>query len=263
MQPSLTEIAKQFVSLPKVVLPLLFLLNLTSPAPVSTCQALDLGCSATATMANDYALVWLHGLGDRGRSFEMLRNDFRKFISAPLHLKLPDAPLQPVDCNNGMASHSWFNIADIPIEEGAKDYPDDIATSVAKIHAYIKELHEKDGIAYNRIFVGGFSQGGALTLQAVLRHPERLGGGIVLSGWLMLPDTIGALTHASNAATQFFWGHGTRDNVVLPTMQQHGCAKLTELGHTVEMQSYPVGHSLHPKELREMVDWTKKALGDE
>jgi lysophospholipase-2 len=80
----------------------------------------------------------------------------------------PDAPLAPVTCNNGARSTSWFDIEDIPVTQNAKDYPADIEASVARIHTMIAEL-EKDGFASTEIVVGGFSQGGAMALQSVLR----------------------------------------------------------------------------------------------
>ena len=42
------------------------------------------------------------------------------------------------------------------------------------------------GIASERIVIAGFSQGGALALNAALRHPEPLAGILALSAYLPL-----------------------------------------------------------------------------
>ena len=50
--------------------------------------------------------------------------------------------------------------------------------------------------------------------------------------------------------------------MVLPTMQQHGHAKLAELGHTVVAKKYPVTHSTHPQETAEMIAWVQATLDE-
>lgn len=48
----------------------------------------------------------------------------------------------------------------------------------------------KAGIPSNRIVIGGFSQGGALSLYSSLVTPHNLGGVIALSCWLPLRDSF-------------------------------------------------------------------------
>ena len=45
-------------------------------------------------------------------------------------------------------------------------------------------------IAAKRIVIAGFSQGGAIALQAGLRYPERLAGIMALSTYLPLRDSV-------------------------------------------------------------------------
>ena len=53
------------------------------------------------------------------------------------------------------------------------------------IHKLIeKEVNQ--GIPYERILVGGFSQGGALALYSLLTNEETLAGAVALSCWLPL-----------------------------------------------------------------------------
>lgn len=71
-----------------------------------------------------------------------------------------------------MPSTSWFDIQtvcndalgwrmhdtlQIPVDVGARDYPEDITASVKRIHALIRAI-EARGVPSHRIFVGGFSQ---------------------------------------------------------------------------------------------------------
>lgn len=44
------------------------------------------------------------------------------------------------------------------------------------------------GIPANRIIIGGFSQGGSMSLLTGLTSERRLGGVVVMSGWLPLKN---------------------------------------------------------------------------
>ena len=48
------------------------------------------------------------------------------------------------------------------------------------------------GIASGKIVLAGFSQGGAISLQAGLRYPQRLAGIMALSSYLPLPESLTA-----------------------------------------------------------------------
>lgn len=50
------------------------------------------------------------------------------------------------------------------------------------------------GIPANRIVVGGFSQGGAMTLLTGLTCERRLAGLVVMSGWLPLSTKMQAVS---------------------------------------------------------------------
>jgi lysophospholipase-2 len=74
------------------------------------------------------AIIWIHGLGDRGASWSDLGREIK--ISVPTKWQYPDAPVARVTCNGGSKMTSWFDVEDIPITKDAKDYPDDISASV-------------------------------------------------------------------------------------------------------------------------------------
>lgn len=68
--------------------------------------------------------------------------------------------------------------------DGPED-EDGIKKATDLVHKMIDdEINE--GIASNRIIIGGFSQGGALALYSALRSNKTLGGVMALSCWLPL-----------------------------------------------------------------------------
>lgn len=64
--------------------------------------------------------------------------------------------------------------------------------TVSSLNALIGEEID-EGIPANRIVLGGFSQGGAMSLLTGLTSERKLGGVVCLSGWLPLRHKIKAV----------------------------------------------------------------------
>lgn len=158
----------------------------------------------------------------------------------------------------------WFDVLDWPIGLTARDDKDGSLASVEQVQEEISRL-ETDGIARDRIVVGGFSQGGAIALLTAYRSGDDntpLAGCASLSGWLTLRDEL----HVSENAKQtpLFWGHGKFDDKVLFEQQGHGVKILQNEGVSVQAGSYPVGHSSHPDEIDAFATFLDSVLyGDE
>ena len=90
-----------------------------------------------------------------------------------LRFIFPHAPERPVTINNGFVMRAWYDIAmndiaRLPDEEGIRESQAEVERLIAR---------ERDrGIESANIVLAGFSQGGAIALQAGLRHANRLGG---------------------------------------------------------------------------------------
>lgn len=94
---------------------------------------------------------------------------------------LPTAPTQPVTMNRGMAMPSWYDITGL--DHRANEKCDGIEESRQILVTLLQDEHAR-GIPYSRMVLGGFSQGGALSLYTGLQFPEPLAGIVVLSGYL-------------------------------------------------------------------------------
>lgn len=62
--------------------------------------------------------------------------------------------------------------------------------SVAAVEYLIEKEVAESHIKSERIFVGGFSQGGVISILTGLNTPRKLGGVICLSGWLPMRAEI-------------------------------------------------------------------------
>ena len=156
-------------------------------------------------------IVWVHGLGDSGSGWAHLKNELRL---PGVEYILPDAPDNPVSCNNGARMPSWMDLAKIPVAMGDKNDVEGLKASAAIIHRQIDAALAK-GTASQDVVIGGFSQGGAMALYAGYTYPQTLAGVVVFSGWapLQAADEVtfmGEVRAGANANTPAFVAHGTQ-----------------------------------------------------
>lgn len=75
-----------------------------------------------------------------------------------------------------------------PLQE-SPDAVTSIHDAVARVHKLIDEEVEK-GTPPERIVIGGFSQGGAISVASGIRYPKKLGGIVCFSGWVLLKEDV-------------------------------------------------------------------------
>src|SRR6188768_690869 len=125
----------------------------------------------------DAAVIWLHGLGADGHDFEPIVPELQLPQRLSIRFIFPHAPVRPVTLNQGMAMRAWYDILELG---GVREDGEGLRASQAAVEALIAREASR-GIAAERIVLAGFSQGGAITFQAGLRHPQRLAGLMALS----------------------------------------------------------------------------------
>ena len=199
-----------------------------------------------------YSIIWLHGLGADGNDFAPIVPELVDRAWPALRFVFPHAPVRPVTINNGMSMRAWYDIT--AFDAHAKQDEQGIRASIAAIEALIAREHER-GVPSERIFLVGFSQGGAIALAAGLRHAQKLAGIIALSTYLPLGESLAAERSAANAATPIFWGHGTADPVVLLQRGVDSRDLLRSLGHAVDWHTYPMAHAVCAEEIADLRRW--------
>jgi predicted esterase len=116
-----------------------------------------------------------------------------------------------------------------------------IAESQRFFHNLIKTESEKTGIPAERIVLAGFSQGGAIALLSGLSYPQKLGGVIGLSSYMLLREKFRDMVEAgggANKETKIFMGHGDVDGVVQHKYGKLTADTLTEWGFHVDFRTY-------------------------
>lgn len=121
------------------------------------------------------------------------------------------------------------------------------------------------GISNNRIILGGFSQGGAISIFTGITTPIKLGGVFGLSCYLVLADKINEFVQASedaNKKTPFFIGHGDADEVCRYEWGRKTAETLQkDLGHEVEFKTYPgIPHTAALEEIDDLERFISRCL---
>eukprot|EP00747_Dinoflagellata_sp_TGD_P081261 gnl/TRDRNA2_/TRDRNA2_161224_c0_seq1.p1 gnl/TRDRNA2_/TRDRNA2_161224_c0~~gnl/TRDRNA2_/TRDRNA2_161224_c0_seq1.p1 ORF type:complete len:256 (+),score=30.57 gnl/TRDRNA2_/TRDRNA2_161224_c0_seq1:118-885(+) len=163
------------------------------------------------------AVLWLHGFSDTGDKWAPLASAFEAKMRG-VKWFYPDAPTMTLSFN-GETTTSWFDIVTRfrePPPSGKKigldepDNPNGLMKAVAIIHRKLEEI-EKEGVPSERIVLGGFSQGGTVSILAGLTYPKKLGGVVSSSGWATYRDSLERKLHTANAELPILFSYGTRD----------------------------------------------------
>lgn len=193
-----------------------------------------------------YSVLWLHGLGADGHDFEGLVPELHLTARANIHFIFPNAPIQPVTINGGMAMRSWYDILDMSLER--KVDIDGIYQSAALIEPLIQQEIDK-GIPSTNILLAGFSQGGVIALHAGLRFPQQLAGIVALSTDLPTIDQLKVERSAANNAMPIFMAHGIIDPIVAVESGKAAFDALKSMDYKIEWHDYLMEHSLCVEEI--------------
>jgi len=202
------------------------------------------------------SVIWLHGLGADGHDFEPIVPELRLPDNLPLRFIFPHAPIRPVTINGGMSMRAWYDIVSLdrdgPVDEAG------IRASASILEALIAREVER-GIDVRNIVVAGFSQGGAIALHTVLRHPQRFAGLMVLSTWLPLQSYFDSEVvnnpDAGNRDVPIFMAHGSFDPMLPIQMGRSAADLLTKSGFQVEWHDYPMAHAICAEEIDDIRAW--------
>ena len=203
-------------------------------------------------------VIWMHGLGADGWDFVPIVRELHLPENLALRFIFPHAPIRPVTINNGMQMPAWYDIAmndiaRLPDERGIRE-------SQAAIEQLIRREASR-GVASGRVVLAGFSQGGAIALQAGLRHASPLAGIVALSTYLTLEDSLDAEAAAANRAVPILMGHGTQDPVVPLQLAERSRDALMRRGYAVQWETWPMPHSVCAEEVELVGAFFARTLG--
>jgi phospholipase/carboxylesterase len=203
-----------------------------------------------------FSVIWMHGLGADGSDFAPIVPELGLPGGPGVRFVFPHAPAIPVTCNGGYVMPAWYDIIALDSSHRSVDEAG-ILHSREAIRRLIARENQR-GVSCSRIFVAGFSQGGAVAYTTALTHPESLAGVIALSTYIPSLHLIEKEATAANQSLPIFAAHGSDDEVVSPELGIRARDFLRDRGHPLEWHEWPMAHSVCLEEIREIGRW----LGD-
>ena len=198
-----------------------------------------------AARAGRPLLVLLHGYGaDENDLYVLVPYLPDEFVVAAVR-----APLAPPFPTPG---YSWYAIDGLENRD-----PAHVTASAHRLIAWA------DAAAAGHPAIGllGFSQGGAVSLQAMRLQPQRFAFAVNLSGYVT-PGALPADAELAQRRPPVFWGRGTNDDVIPPFLVAHTTQWLPD---HVELSGrvYPgLTHSVSEQELADVRVFLDKRLAD-
>ena len=126
--------------------------------------------------ASNKTLIWLHGLGADS-------NDFAPFFSNPLfkeyEIILPNAPYRKITLNQNFEMRAWFNMKSLNLDDLNEE---DFIESSKALDLIIEDKLKTN--PSSKIFIGGFSQGAALSIFYGLKTIHKIHGVVAFSGFV-------------------------------------------------------------------------------
>ena len=205
----------------------------------------------------DACVIWLHGLGAERYDFLPVAEALQETLSSTRFV-LPQAPTRPVTINGGYEMPSWY---DIKAMSPARSISLEELDESANMLMGLIETQKRGGIDASRVFLAGFSQGGAVVFHTAFKQWQGpLGGVIALSTYA---PTFGDELElsASQQRIPTLCLHGQYDDVVQNAMGRSAYEHLKSRGVTVTWQEYPMGHEVLPEEIHDIGTWLTARLG--
>jgi phospholipase/carboxylesterase len=188
------------------------------------------------------ALVLFHGRGADEYDLFPLLDAFdpeRRLVGA--------SPRGPLSLPPGGAH--WYALGGIGTPE-----PQTFWASYEAAAAWLDEFLAEQGIAFERVVLGGFSQGGVMTYSLGLASGRpRPAGLIALSSFV--PTVEGLELDLSPPLPPVAIGHGTLDNVIGVEWGRRARALLEGAGAEVLYRETPMFHQIDPEFVGEIRDW--------
>ena len=187
-------------------------------------------------------IVLLHGRGADGNDlFPLLEYLDRGRRCSGI---TPQAPLRLPP-----GGFHWYALGGIPTPD-----PQTFHSSFELLGGWLDAAVEATGLGYERLVLGGFSQGGVMSYAlALARGRPRPGGLLVMSSFL--PRVDGLDLDLDDVPLRVAIGHGTLDDIIGVEWGREASERLPGALY----REYPLPHAVDPRFLQELSSWLARS----
>jgi len=166
----------------------------------------------------------------------------------------PQGPLA-FEIGQGMPpGYGWFELSQV-----APPTAETIEAAADRVRAFLDAAIERYPIDPRKIVPLGFSQGGVLAYEMVLRDPSRYAALVALSSWL--PEEIANAIPPQDGIQNFpaLVMHGTKDPMIPIDRAHESRDRLIARGANVSYREFEMEHGIAPEALRALLVWLEES----
>jgi phospholipase/carboxylesterase len=195
-------------------------------------------------------LVLCHGYGAPGDDLASMW----RVLDVPRSMRFvfPEAPLSLGQMMVGVESRAWWQIDTVALQQAmaqgqerdlTKTRPEGLDQARAALVSLLDAVQSELGVSSERVFLGGFSQGGMVALDTALRDERPLGGLVLLSTTLLCEDEWRPLM-TRRAGLRVFQSHGRRDPLLPFSVAEQLTDLLAGAGLAVDWEPFGGAHEI-------------------
>ena len=208
---------------------------------------------AAAPRAGERApiLVLFHGVG----SNELAMASLAPELDPRLIVVSARSPVQL-----GPFAYGWYRVdfrPDGPLIDAAE-----AAAGWDRAAAFVAEAAAALDADPERVFVGGFSQGGIIALATLLTAPEGIAGAICMSGRLPREVLPRVVPKERLRRKPVLLVHGRADEVLTFEQYRRAVGELRERDLRVETVELDIGHTTSPESIAAVASWLSARLDE-
>jgi len=153
----------------------------------------------------------------------------------------------------GMPGYGWF-----PLVPGQPVDPEAFRRASSELRAFVEAAPRHFPIDPAKVVVLGFSQGGVMGFDLVLRTPEAFAGSVALSTWL--PESLAEDLPQLPAQRDFpvLMLHGRKDQMLEVERARKSQDVLEAIGVDLTYQEFEMAHEIRPEALKVVLAWLEK-----
>jgi phospholipase/carboxylesterase len=152
--------------------------------------------------------------------------------------------------------YAWFTLE---VEGGIRKINEEQAEKSRQvINVFVNQLSEKYDIDPQRIYIGGFSQGGIMAYSVGLTYPKKFAGIFAFSSRLLSEVKPIIKEKKELEHLKMFIAHGTQDQTLVVEYGRDAKVYLEPMLPKLEYHEYEMAHTIIAEELEDFKIWLGK-----
>ncbi|UKT65995.1 alpha/beta hydrolase [Pedobacter mucosus] len=191
------------------------------------------------------ALVLLmHGVGSNEDDMFRLANEFEgNVVVVSARAPFTTAP----------GRYAWFALE---ITDGIRKINEEQAEKSRQvINLFVNQLTERYNIDQNRVYIGGFSQGGIMSYSVGLTYPKKFTGIFAFSSRLLAEIKPLIKDKKELEHLKLFIAHGIQDQTLVVEYGREARGYLSPMLPKLEYHEYEMTHTIIGEELQDFKTW--------